>query len=156
MGVSRTWWTPKLRLWIFGHLTAKTSRNCLTASHRLLPLTARYDCLDCLRKRLRLGSKSWFWNTFFFPFSIAISNGFLHWKWVSLLVWYKQLRLPILVVLFGHIWAIVYQELYDITMSFPSIHLWLDYRFPIWCCNLYITILIYYTVLGQMKYLKKK
>ena len=70
--------------------------------------------------RLRLGSQLWFWNTFFFPFSIAISNGFLHWKWVFLLVWYKQLRLPILVVLFGHIWAIVYQELYDITMPFPN------------------------------------
>ena len=51
---------------------------------------------------------------------MAISKGFLHDKY-SVPILKKKHNLPVLVILSRHVRAIVYQELYDITMAFPVV-----------------------------------
>ena len=54
---------------------------------------------------------------------MAISKGFLHDKY-SVPILKKKHNLPVLVILSRHVRAIVYQELYDITMAFPVCSIW--------------------------------
>ena len=130
------------------HLSAKTSWNGLAASHRLLPLAAHYDCLDCLHATAWFFSKWHFWlfclclcllklaavllfgaGTFqipsVFPFLLPSPTGscahdkYMKNAWKIQFSKFESHTIPILVILSCHIRAIVYQELYDITMALP-------------------------------------
>ena len=50
---------------------------------------------------------------------MAISKGFLHDKYSFQIL--NEHNLPVLVILSRHVRAIVYQELYDITVAFPEV-----------------------------------
>ena len=110
------------------NLCTKTSRNSLTTSHRLFPLTARDDCLN----RLQEFKAKAFWKCLpsAFPFLLPSLRGscvdnFIPDHWIEIII-------PLLVVLKRHIRAIVYQELYDVTTPFPVLRTRYSMSFTCW------------------------